>query len=80
MTRAGYAERQGITVAALDSYRRRVRRRAEFVEVALAGGGSETFAIASASGWRIEIGWSDIGRAAAHSEQLRAVIESLERG
>ena len=77
-TRAGYAERQGISVAALDSYRRRVRKRTGFVEIAVGGEERGSFAIALAGGRRIEIGWSDVERAAAHGAALRALIGKLD--
>ncbi len=80
LTRAAYAELHGITVAALDGYRRRLRMGSGgFVEIAVAGEPSrETFVIALANGRRIEIGWADIERAACQASCLRAVIEALD--
>jgi hypothetical protein len=82
LTRAAYAELHGITVAALDGYRRRLcMRSGGFVEVAVSGEPSrETFAIALANGRRIEIHWADIERAAGRVVHPRAMIEALDGG
>ena len=82
LTRAAYAELHGITVAALDGYRRRVQMRSgSLVEIAVCGEPSrETFAIALANGRRIEIGWADIALAAGQAAHLRAMIEALDGG
>jgi len=82
LTRAAYAEMHGITVAALDGYRRRVRKQsAGFVEIKVVAEPSrETLAIALNNGRRIEISWADIERAVGQAAQLRAVIEALDGG
>lgn len=77
LTRASYAEVHGITVAALDGYRRRMQRRAGFVEIAVAGGGNGTFSIALGGGARIEIGWAEIDRAVEHGAALRELMGRL---
>lgn len=83
-TRAAYCAVHGLTVAALDFYRRRVRRSAtKLVEVEITGTPARTavpgnVAVVLANGRRLESAWCDWLRAGAHTGELQRLLRCVE--
>ena len=83
-TRAAYCADRGLTVAALDFYRRRVRRsETKLVEVDITGNRWGTVApgavaVVLANGRRLESAWSDLLRLGAHADELQKLLRCVE--
>lgn len=83
-TRAAFCADRGLTVAALDFYRRKVRRSGtKLVEVDLTGAWSRTaapgaVAVVLANGRRLESAWCDLLRLGAHASELRRLLRCVE--
>jgi hypothetical protein len=83
-TRAAYCADRGLTVGALDCYRRRVRRAgSNLVEVDITGtrlGGwaPGSVAVVLANGRRLESAWCDLLRLGAHAGELQRLLRCVE--
>ncbi|MBI2804275.1 MAG: hypothetical protein HYX68_04740 [Planctomycetes bacterium] len=83
-TRAAYCADHGLTVAALDFYRRRVRRSGtKLVKVDVTGTWSRMAApgavsVVLANGRRLESAWSDLLRLGAHTGELQRLLRCVE--
>lgn len=83
-TRAAYCADRGLTVAALDFYRRRVRRsEAKLVEVDVTAAWSRTaapgtVAVVLANGRRLESAWCDWLRLGTQTGELQRLLRCVE--
>lgn len=83
-TRAAYCADRGLTVAALDFYRRRVRHAgSKLVEVDITGtkpraAASGAVAVVLANGRRLESAWCDLLRLGAHAGELQKLLRCVE--
>ena len=83
-TRGAYCADRGLTVAALDFYRRRVRRfGTKLVEVDVTGTKSRTappgaVAVVLANGRRLESAWCDLLRLGARTGELQRLLRCVE--
>ena len=83
-TRAAYCADRGLTVAALDFYRRRIRHsESKLVEVDITGtrwgtAAPGAVAVVLANGRRLESAWCDLLRLGAHTGELQRLLRCVE--
>jgi hypothetical protein len=82
-TRVDYCADRGLTVGALDFYRRKVRRsETKLVAVDVTGTWSRTasgaVSVVLANGRRVESAWCDLLRLGAHAGELQRLLRCVE--